>query len=104
MSQHGIDWSTRGLRDRFLGRWVEVRGGCCSKSSTSGSRKIERQGGQGTGGLRPGRFIRSYGLRLWLDRGEYNGQFSSYDAVISHVASQQTSLVVSSHWLFGFGL
>jgi len=26
MSQHGIDWSTRGLRDRFLGRWVEVRG------------------------------------------------------------------------------
>jgi hypothetical protein len=26
MSQRGIDWTTRGLRDRFLGRWVKVRG------------------------------------------------------------------------------
>lgn len=26
MSEHGIDWSTRALRDRFLGRWVKVRG------------------------------------------------------------------------------
>jgi hypothetical protein len=26
MSQRGIDWTTRGLRDRFLGRWVRVRG------------------------------------------------------------------------------
>jgi hypothetical protein len=26
MSQPGIDWTTQGLRDRFLGRWVRVRG------------------------------------------------------------------------------
>jgi len=26
MSQRGMDWSTRALRDRFLGRWVKVRG------------------------------------------------------------------------------
>jgi hypothetical protein len=26
MNQQGVDWSTRALRDRFLGRWVKVRG------------------------------------------------------------------------------
>src|SRR5215469_7367437 len=26
MSQRGMDWSTRALRDRFLGRWIKVRG------------------------------------------------------------------------------
>jgi len=26
MGERGTDWSTRGLRDRFLGRWVKVRG------------------------------------------------------------------------------
>ena len=26
MNQRGVDWSTRALRDRFLGRWVKVRG------------------------------------------------------------------------------
>jgi hypothetical protein len=26
MRERGADWSTRGLRDRFLGRWVNVRG------------------------------------------------------------------------------
>jgi hypothetical protein len=26
MNQSGVDWSTRALRDRFLGRWVKVRG------------------------------------------------------------------------------
>ncbi len=26
MNQRGVDWSTRSLRDRFLGRWVRVSG------------------------------------------------------------------------------
>jgi len=26
MATQGIDWSTRALRDKFLGRWVKVRG------------------------------------------------------------------------------
>jgi hypothetical protein len=26
MNKRGVDWSTRALRDRFLGRWVKVRG------------------------------------------------------------------------------
>jgi hypothetical protein len=26
MNQRGIDWSTRALRDKFLGRWVKIRG------------------------------------------------------------------------------
>jgi hypothetical protein len=26
MSERGMDWSTRALRDRFLGHWVKVRG------------------------------------------------------------------------------
>ena len=57
MGEPGTDWSTRGLRDRFLVVGSNCVAGCCLTPSTSGSQKTQRQGAQKTGGQPRGRFI-----------------------------------------------
>ena len=58
MNQRGVAWSTRSLRDRFLGRWVRVSGWMLFDREHHGeSENTERPDGQETVGQWPGRFI-----------------------------------------------
>jgi hypothetical protein len=47
MNEHGVDWSTRSLRDRFLGRWVKVGGWMLFDREHQGESENTAPGGPG---------------------------------------------------------
>jgi hypothetical protein len=58
MREQGDDWSTRALRDQFLGRWVKVGGWMLFDAEHQRDSEKQRRGAQKTGGQPLGRFIR----------------------------------------------